>query len=315
VLVALLGVLVGTRGIAAVDVWHHLLADDGSEQAYIVRQMRVPRVLLGVVVGVALGVSGALIQALTRNPLADPGILGVNAGAGLGVSIGVGFFGLTSIHGYLWFSFLGAVLVTAGVYVLGSAGRGGATPVRLTLVGVALGAVLGGISGTIALLDPDAFESMRHWAAGSLAGRGWDVLGPVLPFIAVGVLLAVGCAGALNAIALGDDLAHSLGARVPLVRALVVVAVTLLAGAATAAVGPIGFVGLMVPHVARWLIGPDQRWILAYTIVCAPVLLILADVVGRVVAPPSELEAGIVTAFIGAPVLILLARRRKLSGL
>lgn len=315
VVVLALGIIVGTRGLDIQDVWRYLFQDDGSETAYIVREMRVPRVLLGALVGVALGVSGALIQALTRNPLADPGILGVNAGAGFAVGIGVGFLGLSDIRQYLWFAFAGAILVTVLVYVLGSAGRGAATPVRLTLVGVAIGAVLGGFTSTIALLNPENFDKLRNWGVGSIAGRGWDILASVLPFILLGVLLAVASAGALNAIALGDDLARSLGARIALVRITVIIAVTLLAGAATGAVGPIGFVGLMVPHIARWLIGPDQRWILAYTIICSPILLVLADVIGRVVAPPTELEAGIVTAFIGAPVLIVLARRRKLSGL
>jgi iron complex transport system permease protein len=310
-----LSVVVGTRGIGIGEVWGYLFANDGSENAYIVRELRLPRTTLGLVVGIALGVSGALIQALTRNPLADPGILGVNAGAGFAVAIGVGFFGVTTINGYLWFAFVGAIVVTVIVYVLGSAGAGAATPVRLTLVGVALGAVLGGFTGTIALLNPDNFEKLRNWGVGSLAGRGWDVVAAVAPFILIGVAIAILCTGALNAIALGDDLARTLGANVALVRVFVIIAVTLLAGAATAAAGPIAFVGLMIPHIARWFIGPDQRWIMAYTIVCAPVLLVLSDVVGRIISAPIELEAGIVTAFVGAPVLILLARRRKLSGL
>ncbi|MFE7485619.1 FecCD family ABC transporter permease [Streptomyces sp. NPDC057552] len=306
---------VGAKPVPLPDVWRALTAYDGSEHAFIVRELRLPRALLGLVAGAALGVSGALIQALTRNPLADPGILGVNAGAGFAVTIGVGFLGLSSIGAYLWLSFVGAVVVTALVYVIGSAGQGGGTPIRLTLVGVALGAVLAGVSSAITLLNPDAFTKLVGWSAGSLAGRDWSILLTVLPFIGAGLLLAFLAARPLNAVALGDDLARSLGANLVRTRLLVIVAVTLLAGAATAAAGPIGFVGLMVPHVARWFIGPDQRWIIPYTVVCAPLLLIAADVIGRVVLSPQELQAGIVTAFVGAPVLILLVRRKKVSGL
>ncbi|MFJ5047875.1 FecCD family ABC transporter permease [Streptomyces sp. NPDC098077] len=306
---------VGARSVPLPDVWTALTSPDGSEHAFIVRELRVPRALLALTAGAALGVSGALIQALTRNPLADPGILGVNAGAGFAVTIGVGFLGLSSINAYLWLSFAGAILVTALVYVIGSAGQGGGTPIRLTLVGVAIGAVLAGISSAITLLNPDAFVKLVGWSAGSLAGRDWPILFTVLPFIGAGLLLALLAARPLNAVALGDDLAQSLGANIVRTRLLVIVSVTLLAGAATAAAGPIGFVGLMVPHVARWFIGPDQRWIIPYTALCSPLLLIVADVIGRVVLSPQELQAGIVTAFIGAPVLILLVRRKKVSGL
>lgn len=305
----------GAKSIPVTDVWHALTAYDGSEDAFIVRDLRVPRAFLALAVGAALGVSGALIQALTRNPLADPGILGVNAGAGFAVILGVAFLGLSSTGQYLAMSFAGAVVTTTLVYVLGSAGRAGATPVQLTLVGVALSAVLAGISAAVTLLNPEVYDAMRGWAAGSLAARGWDVLWTVLPFIAAGLVLALLAARPLNAVALGDDLARSLGAGIVRTRVTVVAAVTLLAGAATAAAGPIGFVGLMVPHVARWFVGPDQRWIIPYTIVCAPILLIVSDTVGRIVLTPQELQVGIVTAFIGAPVLILLVRRRKVSGL
>ncbi|MFF8958072.1 iron chelate uptake ABC transporter family permease subunit [Streptomyces sp. NPDC014894] len=305
----------GAKSIPVADVWQALTAYDGSEDAFIVRDLRVPRAFLGLIVGAALGVSGALIQALTRNPLADPSILGVNAGAGFAVTIGVAFLGLTSIGQYLGMSFAGAVVTTTLVYILGSAGRAGATPVQLTLVGVAFSAVLAGISAAVALLKPETLDAMRGWAAGSLAARDWDVIRAVLPFIAAGLVLALLSARSLNAVALGDDLARSLGAGIGRTRVMVVVAVTLLAGAATGAAGPIGFVGLMVPHVVRWFVGPDQRWIIPYTIVCAPILLIVSDTVGRIVLTPQELQVGIVTAFIGAPVLILLVRRKKASGL
>ncbi|KQX35218.1 ABC transporter permease [Devosia sp. Root436] len=317
VLVAVLvaSIAVGSKDIPISTVLDALFAYDDSDDHAIIQALRVPRILMGLAVGVALGMAGALIQALTRNPLADPGILGVNAGAAFFVVLAVGLFGLTSIQSYIWFAFLGAVVATVLVYAVGSAGRTGATPVRLTLAGVAIGAVMGGISSGITLLNPTTFDRMRQWGAGSLVATGYETLWAVLPFIIIGLVIAMLVARPLNAVALGDDLAAALGANMLRTRALVVVATTLLAGAATAAAGPIGFVGLMVPHVARWIVGPDQRWIFLFTVVLAPILLLTADIVGRVAMRPGELQVGIVTAFIGAPVLIALARRRKVSGL
>jgi len=313
--VLLASIAIGSKDIPIGTVIDALFAYDDSDDHAIVQALRLPRTALGVTVGMALGMAGALIQALTRNPLADPGILGVNAGAAFFVVLAVGLFGITSVGGYVWFAFLGAIVTTLVVYGIGSAGRGGATPVRLTLAGVATAAVLTGISSAISLLDPETFDRMRHWRAGSLVTPGFEALFAVLPFVAVGLAIALLMARPLNAVALGDDLASALGADILRTRIGVVVATTLLAGAATAAAGPIGFVGLMVPHVSRWIVGPDQRWIFAYTAVLAPTLLLASDIVGRVVMRPGELQVGIVTAFVGAPVLILLARRRKVSGL
>jgi iron complex transport system permease protein len=313
--VILASIAVGSKDIALGTVFEALFAYNDSDDHAIILALRVPRTLMGLTVGAALGVAGALIQALTRNPLADPGILGVNAGAAFFVVLAVGLFGITAIQGYIWFAFLGAIVTTVVVYMVGSAGRNGATPVRLTLAGVAIGAVLGGVSAGIALLNPATFDRMRQWNAGSLVAPGYETLWSVLPFILLGLAIAIAMARRLNAVALGDDLAAALGANMGRTRGFVVLAVTLLAGGATAAAGPIGFVGLMVPHVARWIAGPDQRWILAFTIALSPVLLLTADVVGRLVMRPGELQVGIVTAFVGAPVLILLARRRKVSGL
>ena len=315
VLVLLSSIAVGSKDIPVARVIEALLAYDDSDDHAIIMALRLPRTVLGLLVGVALGLAGALIQALTRNPLADPGILGVNAGAAFAVSIGVAVFGIASVQHYIWFAFLGAIGATVLVYAIGSVGRGAATPARLTLSGIALGAVLSGVTSGLALLDPQTFDRMRFWGAGSLAAAGFDTIATVAPFLLAGVALAILVARPLNAIALGDDLAAALGANVMAVRSVVVVAVTLLCGGATAVAGPIGFVGLMVPHVARWIVGPDQRWITAFTLVLAPILLLSADVIGRIVMRPGELQVGIVTAFVGAPVLILLARRRKVSGL
>lgn len=314
-LALMLSLAVGSKTIPFGTVLDGLFSPDGSDDHIIVRDMRAPRTVLGLLVGIALGLSGAMIQALTRNPLADPGILGVNAGAGFAVVVGVAVFGVVSIQQYIWFAFLGAVVTTVVVYVIGSMGRGGTTPVRLTLAGIAIGAVLGGVSSGITLLNPRVFDAMRFWGAGTLSNRTWEMVGTVTPFIVAGTLVALLVARPLNAVALGDDLASSLGANLTRTRVWVVVGVTLLCGAATAAAGPIGFVGLMVPHVARWFVGPDQRWIMPYTLAMAPTLLLVSDVLGRVVLRPGELQVGIVTAFVGAPVLIWLVRRRKVSGL
>jgi iron complex transport system permease protein len=314
-LVLWLSMVVGSKDVDMGNLWPAITAYDASPEHVIIHDLRLPRTVTGVVVGIALGLSGALIQALTRNPLADPGILGVNAGAGFFVVLGVALFGVTSIHEYIWFSFAGAVVATVAVYFIGSRGRGGATPLRLTLAGVALGAVLGGISSGITLLRPAVFDSMRSWSAGTLSNRTWEIFSTVAPFILVGTLIALTLARPLNAVAMGDDTAKSLGANIIRTRVWTIVSVTLLCGAATAAAGPIGFVGLMIPHVARWVVGPDQRWILAYTLVLSPVLLLVSDIAGRLVLRPGEMQVGIITAFIGAPVLIWLIRRRKVSTL
>ncbi|WP_454295422.1 FecCD family ABC transporter permease [Salana multivorans] len=314
-LLMLVSVAVGSKNIPLDAVLDALAHRSGEGDSYVVWDLRIPRTAVGFCVGLALGVAGALIQALTRNPLADPGILGVNAGASLFVALGVATLGITTTSGQVWLAFAGALVVTVAVYVIGSSGRGGTDPVKLTLSGVALGAVLGGIVTAMILIDPMTFNKMRSWNAGTLVDRGWDVLGPVVPFFAIGLLLAIVASGSLNAIALGDDLARSLGANVTRTRVIVVIAVTLLAGGATAIAGPIGFVGLMVPHIARWIVGPDQRWILAYAMLLAPGLLLVSDILGRVLRWPGEFPVGIVTAFVGAPVLIILVRKQKASGL
>jgi iron complex transport system permease protein len=310
----LLSVLVGSHPVGPTDVWRALMRPDGSVTDLVVLDLRIPRTVAGLVVGVGLGVSGALIQGLTRNPLGDPGILGVDAGAALFVAIGV-LFGARTPAQYLPFAFLGALVVTALVYVIGSAGRGGADPVRLTLAGVALAAVLSGITTAMMLLDPVTFRQLRGWNAGSFVERGFDVILPALPFVVAGVVIALFSARSLNALALGDDLASSLGTRQQGDRDDGEHAGAHEAGAATAIAGPVGFVGLMVPHIARWIVGPDQRWIVAYSILIAPAVLLTSDVIGRVILWPSDVPVGIVTAFIGAPVLIHLVRRAKASAL
>ena len=314
-LVVMLSLSVGARDVPPSAIWESLLGVALHEDAQSALALRIPRTVLGVLVGAALGVAGALIQAVTRNPLADPGILGVNAGAAFAVAIAVGVFGIASAPAFLWFAFGGALATTVVVYLIGAAGRGSVSPARITLAGVAIGAVLSGITAGMLLADPKGFNAIRAWEAGAIADRGWDGILVASPYLAAGLVLALVLGRALNAVALGDDLARSLGSNVLRTRILSILAITLLCGTATAMAGPIAFVGLMIPHVARWIVGPDQRWIIAYSVFLAPILLLASDILGRVLLRPGELPVGVVTAFIGAPVLILLVRHQRASAL
>jgi iron complex transport system permease protein len=311
----LLSIAAGAKAIpfdVVVDaLWHA----DGSTDHQIVRELRVPRTLLGLAAGAALGLAGTLMQALTRNPLADPGILGINAGAAAAVVAAISFLGLTSFGAYVWFAFAGAALTSVVVYLLGTTGRGGASPVRLALAGTAVAFALVAFTQAVTVLDTRAFDEFRSWVVGSLAGRPMDLVVQVLPFVLLGALLAFTVAGPLNALALGDDTGRALGAGVGRTRALSAVAIVLLCGAATAAAGPIAFVGLAVPHAVRGLVGTDHRWVLPYAMLLAPTLLLLTDVLGRTVVSPSELQVGIVTAFVGGPVFVALVMRRRIAQL
>lgn len=316
VLAAVASLAVGARAIDPSTVVRALVSYDDADPLHLmVRELRVPRTVLAVVVGAALAVCGALIQAFTRNPLADPGILGVNAGASLAVTFAVGVLGLTTPGTYVPFALLGALTLTVLVYVLGSFGLSGATPMKLTLAGVALGATCTGFTTALVLHDRSTLQVMRFWSVGSVGGHTLDQLAWALPLVAAGLVLALTSARSLNALALGDDLAQSLGTRVATTRVVVIVAVTLLAGTSVAAAGPIGFVGIMIPHAVRWFTGPDQRWVLAFSMLVGPTFLLLADILGRVVLPTGELRVGIVTGLLGAPVLVALVRRKKVSGL
>ncbi|MFF5447665.1 FecCD family ABC transporter permease [Streptomyces sp. NPDC012888] len=305
----------GTKSIPPDRLVDLLFHPDGSEESGIIHQMRVPRTEFGLVVGAALGMSGALMQGLTRNPLADPGLLGVSAGASLGVVVGTGLLGVTAVYGYVWFAFAGALLTIALVYALGAAGRGGATPAKLALAGAAVSALLLSLVNAVLLFDAAALGDFRFWAVGSLTGQPAEVLAGVLPFIASGALLAAFTAPALNRLALGDGVATALGQNVGRVRVRGAAAVTLLAGGAVALCGPIAFIGLVIPHIARRLTGPDHRWIVVYSALLGPCLLIAADLVGRLIARPDELHVGIVVTAVGAPFFILSVRRRRLREL
>lgn len=302
---------VGTESIAPSRVFSVLFGRGDREAAVLVFEYRAPRTLVAIAVGAALGAAGALMQAYTRNPLADPGILGVNAGAALGVAVAVGAGVTATVGALVWPAFAGACIATIAVLLLASTGRGPSTPVRMTLAGVALTAVFGGLTTLIRLFDPVTFERYRSWAAGSVAGRSPADLGEVAPHIVAGLLLALVLARSLNAIALGEDLASSLGVHIARVRVLTVVAVTLLVGAATSVAGPIGFLGLMAPHACRLLAGNDHTRVVPMSMLAAPVVLLASDIVARVVIPLRETPVGVVTAFIGAPVLIWLVHGRK----
>ncbi|MET9910514.1 iron chelate uptake ABC transporter family permease subunit [Streptomyces sp. NPDC006476] len=312
VLVALASIAIGAKGLSPEQVWHGLFQDTGTYGDVVVDE-RLSRTVLGLLAGAALGLSGAVLQALTRNPLADPGLLGINAGASAAVVTAITYFGVTSLSGYVWFAFVGAAAVGALVWFLG--GSRGATPVRLALAGTAISAALYGYLQAVMITDDAALGKMRFWTVGSLSSATDSTILQVLPFLAAGTLLALGLARPLNAVAMGDDTAKALGANLNRTRALSMLAATVLCGAATAACGPIAFVGLMVPHVVRSFTGPDLRWILPYATILSPVLLLGADVIGRIVARPSELQVGVVTALIGGPVFIFLVRRRRTAQL
>ena len=314
VLAIVRSIAVGSRSIPAGDVWRLLWANDGSTEWSIVHELRMPRTVLGLLVGAALGLSGVVMQALTRNALAEPGLLGVNLGASTGVVLAIAFLGVTTVSGYVWFAFAGAALTSVAVFVLGSTGRV-PSPDRQVLAGIAITAVLGAVISAVLVVDRDAFDQFRFWDVGSFAQRDAGTAWRIAPFVAAGGLVALGLGRALNALALGEDTGRALGAHVRRTQVLGMLAVTLLCGAATAAVGPIWFVGLAVPHIARLVTGPDNRWVLLLSMLLAPALLLGADVLGRVVVAPSELSVGIVTAFLGAPVFLFLVRRRRVSGL
>ncbi|WP_370948977.1 FecCD family ABC transporter permease [Amycolatopsis sp. cg5] len=312
VFAVLLSIAVGTRELSFPTVLDALFHFDAANPDHlVVRELRLPRTLAGLLAGIALGLSGAVIQGATRNPLADPGLLGVNSGAALFVVLGIGTFGISSVGGYVWFGFAGAAVAGGVVYGISSLGRAGATPVKLALAGAAVSAALASVTSALLLTDTTTFDQYRFWQVGSLTGRDAATIAGAVPFIVAGVVLTVVAARMLNALALGEDVARSLGQNIVLARAVCALAVIVLCGAATAIAGPIAFVGLTVPHVARMLTGPDHRWLLPFSALLAPLLLLLSDVVGRVVARPAEVQVGIITALLGAPVFVALVRRKK----
>ncbi|MFD4167256.1 FecCD family ABC transporter permease [Streptomyces albidoflavus] len=304
----------GSRDVPWADVQAAIGGADGT-LGEAAAAKRIPRTLLAVVTGAALALSGAVMQGVTRNPLADPGILGVNTGASLAVVTGVAFFGLASPTSYIWVAIVGAAASALFVYTVGTLGRGGATPLKLALAGAATSAAFASLVSAVVLPRNDIAGSFRLWQIGGVGGASYERIGHVLPFLVAGFLLCLLSARALNSLALGDELAAGLGERVALVRAVAALGAVLLCGAATAVAGPIAFVGLVVPHICRLLVGVDHRWLLPLSMLLGAVLLTAADVVGRVVARPSEIDVGIVTALIGAPFFLYIVRRQKVRAL
>lgn len=313
--VAFLSVTMGSRAIGLAEVLRALgsLDNDGSITSTVTLELRVPRTLLGVLVGAALGVAGAILQGVTRNPLADAGIMGINSGAAAAVVLAITVLGVRGVGIYIWFAFAGAIAALILVYAIASLGREGATPVKLALAGAAVTAGLVSVTTGILMTNVDALNELRFWQVGSLAGRYAPILTGVAPFLLLGLVAALGFGRALNGLALGEETARGLGQHVTRTRIAAFAVVAVLAGAATAACGPIVFVGLVVPHAARLICGPDYRWILPYTMVLAPIVLLLADVLGRVLAAPDELQVGVVLGVLGAPAFVAIVRYGRLS--
>ena len=318
--VAVLGVAIaaslffGSNNISPGQVWASLSNNGDTATDTLVLQQRLPRTIVVVLVGAALGVAGALMQALTRNPLADPGILGINAGASIAVVAGVAFAGVQGINNYIFLAIVGAWLASIMVYLLGGAGSSVPSPARLTLAGVAISMAISSLVQAIILSNANAFNEFRYWAAGSVEGRGWPVLEHIWVFIALGLVFAFASAPSLNALSLGEEMGTALGVKVWRTRVLTFSAITILAGTATAAVGPLMFVGLAVPYAARGLFGHDNRAILAGSVVIGPVFLLAADVLARLVIMPQEVQTGLLSAVLGGPIFIAVVRMKKIGA-
>ncbi|MGQ4601175.1 iron chelate uptake ABC transporter family permease subunit [Nocardia sp. R6R-6] len=317
------GIAVGARSLApgtVYDAVHHAVTCSGGPftcaagftEEQIVRGLRLPRTALALVCGAALGIAGALIQGYTRNPLADAGLLGLNSGAAFLAALSVYLFGFSAPEQYIWFAFAGALL--AGVVVFGASAVGGgkASPLSLVLAGAAVTAFLQAMTNALVLFDAAALDTYRFWVVGTVAGRDATVFWQVLPFLTAGAFLAVIAAPGLNLIGLGDEVARGLGVHIGRSRALGLAAVVLLAGSATAAVGPIAFLGLAVPYLARMVTGPDYRRLVPCSGLVGALLLLVADIIGRLVVRPGELEVGVMLAVLGAPLFLVFVRRRKL---
>lgn len=305
----------GARFVPLRDVLAALTAESSDSLNTVVVLERIPRTVFGLLAGAALGVSGTLMQSVTRNPIADPSILGVNTGASLFVVSGIAFFRISSPSAYIGFALMGAALTALFVFVIGSLGSGGATPIKLALAGAATSAALSSLVSAVLLPRTEVMNAFRFWQVGSISGAAWSGIAAVLPFLAIGLIVGIALSPALDILALGDDVATGLGIRTGLVRLIGATAGVLLCGATTALAGPIGFVGLMVPHTMRLLLGPDLKRMLPLSAAAGAILLLTADVLGRLVGSPGELEAGIITAFIGAPIMIYIAMKAKVPAL
>ncbi|MGO1318720.1 MAG: FecCD family ABC transporter permease [Galactobacter sp.] len=315
IVAAVASVMIGSRGVSSFSDLAAVLGGDVNGVAEGALAKRLPRTVMALIIGAALGLAGAVMQGVTRNPLADPGILGVNTGAALAIAIGVAFFSLEAFASKIWVALVGAAITAVLVYVMGSLGRGGATPLKLALAGSATAAALMSLTSAVVLPRGNIAEGIQAWNIGGVGGATLPALAQGAPYLVAGVVLCLLSAPGLNALALGDDLAAGLGAHVGLSRAVAALGAVLLAACATALCGPIGFVGLVVPHAVRMLSGPDHTWLLPFSALGGAVLLAVSDLVGRVLLPPSEIAVGIITAVVGAPFFVSIVRRQKVREL
>lgn len=303
-------ITLGARDIPLRTILDSFFSFDHSFDHLVIQTVRLPRSLMAMAVGAALAVSGAVMQGLTRNPLAETGILGIEAGGSLAVVLTLFMFGSTSLSVYAGAAFLGAAIAAMAVYALGTLGRGGATPLNLTVAGAAMTAFIASITTSILIVSQRTLDEIRFWLAGSLSGRDFDLFLQVLPFLLSGLILAFSLGRQITTMSLGEDIAKSLGQQTLWVKLLAALSVVLLAGSSVAIAGPIGFVGLVVPHMVRFFIKTDYRWILPYTAIVGAILLLVADIAARVLLKPQELPVGVMTALMGAPVFVYLVKSK-----
>ncbi|WP_042276305.1 FecCD family ABC transporter permease [[Clostridium] dakarense] len=301
----------GSKNIEFSQVINALLNSDNTSFAAVVVSERIPRTIFSIMAGASLGISGALMQSITRNPIADPSILGVNTGASLFVVTGIAFLNISTANEYIWFALAGAGITAIFVYGIASIGPGGMTPIKLALAGAATSAALSSLVSAVILPRAEVMDAYRFWQVGSVSGATWESINLILPFLIVGLLISIIATPALNALALGDEVATGLGVNTGIIRIICAIAGVILCGATTAIAGPIGFVGLMIPHSIRLIFGSNMRSLVPMSAVGGAMLLTISDVIGRVIGSPSELEVGIITAFLGAPILIIVARKAK----
>ncbi|MFJ9406409.1 FecCD family ABC transporter permease [Streptomyces sp. NPDC101393] len=305
---------VGSRQLAPAQVLDALFHGGSSDAAQVVRFLRLPRTLIGLMVGAALAMAGTVMQGITRNPIADPGILGISQGASVAVVLVIAYAGIHTLTGYVWCAFAGAGIASVVVHAIASSGRGGATPVKLALAGAAINALLVSVTMAVLTTKAAALDEFRFWQVGSLTGRDSAVAAQIWPFLLAGTVLVLSVARGLDALALGEDVAKGLGQKVATVRIVGGLGATVLTGAGVAAAGPIAFVGLAVPHLARAIVGGDHRWVLPMAALLGPVTVLVSDTLGRILFPPSEVPAGVLTALIGVPFLVTLVRRKAVAA-
>ncbi|NRT73107.1 iron complex transport system permease protein [Clostridium beijerinckii] len=305
----------GSKNIGISQAINALLNSDDTSFAALVVRERIPRTIFSIMAGASLGISGALMQSITRNPIADPSILGVNTGASLFVVIGIAFFNINSANEYIWIALVGAGITSIFVYTIASIGSGGMTPIKLALAGSATSAVLTSLVSVIILPRSEVIDAYRFWQVGSVSGATWESIGLMLPFLIIGLIISIISAPALDILALGDEVATGLGVNIGIIRIICAIAGVILCGATTAIAGPIGFVGLMIPHSIRLIFGSNLRGLVPMSAIGGAVLLTISDVLGRVIGTPGELQVGIITAFLGAPILIIIARKAKVRAI